>query len=74
MERFALRSTPVVRIEALSIPSVKVLAPEKHGDHRGFFSEVYSRRALAEAGLADIDNPFSCRPDATHPTHEVSGA
>lgn len=42
---------PAVRIEELSIPSVKVLAPKKHGDRRGFLSEVYSRRALAEIGI-----------------------
>ena len=35
----------------LSIPKVKVLIPEKHGDRRGFFSEVYSRKALAAAGI-----------------------
>ena len=43
-----------VQIEALDIPDVKLLTPEKHGDHRGFFSEVYNRRALAEAGI-DIE-------------------
>ena len=35
----------------LHIADVKVLTPKKHGDHRGFFSEVYNRRALAEAGI-----------------------
>lgn len=34
-----------------NIPAVKILVPKKIGDHRGFFSEVYSRRALAEAGI-----------------------
>ena len=33
------------------IADVKVLTPKKHGDHRGFFSEVYNRKALAEAGI-----------------------
>lgn len=33
------------------IPAVKLLLPKKFGDHRGFFSEVYSRRALAEVGI-----------------------
>lgn len=28
--------------------------PKKHGDHRGFFSEVYNKRTLAAAGI-DID-------------------
>ena len=31
-----------------------MLKPKKHGDHRGFFSEVYNKRALAEAGI-DIE-------------------
>ena len=38
----------------LSIPDVKVLTPKKHGDHRGFFSEVYNRRSLTVTGV-DID-------------------
>ena len=33
------------------IPAVKILAPTKHGDHRGFFSEVFSRKCLAELGI-----------------------
>src|SRR5947207_16026479 len=32
------------------IPAIKLLLPKKFGDHRGFFSEVYSRKALAEVG------------------------
>ena len=43
-----------MRVDALDIPEVKVLTPRKLGDHRGFFSEVYSRRTLAEAGI-DVD-------------------
>jgi len=41
-------------IEALEIPDVKILKPRKFGDHRGFFSETYNRKALAEAGI-DLD-------------------
>lgn len=33
------------------IPAIKLLLPKKFGDHRGFFSEVYSRKALAELGI-----------------------
>jgi dTDP-4-dehydrorhamnose 3,5-epimerase len=36
----------------LEISAVRVLTPKKHGDHRGFFSEVYNKKALAEAGVA----------------------
>lgn len=34
-----------------AIPAVRVLLPKKIGDHRGFFSEVYSRRAFEAAGI-----------------------
>ena len=34
-------------VEALEIPEVKILRPRKFGDHRGFFSETWNRRALA---------------------------
>ena len=37
------------------IPDVKILAPRRHGDHRGFFSEVYSRKAFAAAGLPPLE-------------------
>ena len=38
-------------IAALAIPDVKLLRPKKFGDHRGFFSETYSKRAFEAAGL-----------------------
>lgn len=41
-------------VEELSIPDVKILSPTKHGDHRGFFSEVYNKKTLVTAGI-DID-------------------
>jgi dTDP-4-dehydrorhamnose 3,5-epimerase len=40
-----------VNVLETDIPDVKVLSPERFGDDRGFFSETYNRRALAEAGL-----------------------
>jgi dTDP-4-dehydrorhamnose 3,5-epimerase len=40
---------------ATAIPDVKVLAPKKFGDHRGFFSEVFRKDAFARAG---IDSEF----------------
>lgn len=43
-----------MHIEHLIIPDVKMLTPKKHSDHRGFFSEVYSRKALTTAGI-DIE-------------------
>lgn len=41
-------------VESLAIPEVRIIRPERHGDARGFFSETWSRRALAGAGI-DID-------------------
>ena len=34
-----------------TIAGVKLIRPRRHGDARGFFSEVYNRRAFAEAGI-----------------------
>lgn len=45
---------PAMNIEATPIPDVRLITPKRHGDHRGFVSEVYSRRALMAAGI-DID-------------------
>jgi len=38
----------------LAIPDVLLIEPDRFGDARGFFSEVYSRRAFADVGL-DLD-------------------
>lgn len=38
-------------IVSLAIPDVKIIRPKKFGDHRGFFSETYSKRAFEAAGL-----------------------
>lgn len=40
-----------VTVESLAIPDVKIIRPKKHGDARGFFSEVYARRDFAAAGI-----------------------
>lgn len=37
--------------EPTPIPDVKIVRPHRHGDHRGFFSEVYRADAFREAGL-----------------------
>ncbi|HLL88787.1 MAG TPA: dTDP-4-dehydrorhamnose 3,5-epimerase [Tepidisphaeraceae bacterium] len=37
------------------IPDVKLVRPDKFGDSRGFFSETYSRKALAAAGFLDVE-------------------
>ena len=43
-----------MRIERTELEGVLILTPRRFGDHRGFFSESYSRAALAAAGI-DID-------------------
>jgi len=43
-----------MQIDSLNIPEVRLIRPRKMSDHRGFFSETYSKRALADAGL-DLD-------------------
>ena len=40
-----------MQIIETEIPAVRILLPKKFGDHRGFFSETYSRRGLKEAGI-----------------------
>jgi len=42
-----------MRVESLTISDVKLVHTERYGDHRGFFSEVYSRAKYAEAGIPD---------------------
>ncbi|MBV5334003.1 dTDP-4-dehydrorhamnose 3,5-epimerase family protein, partial [bacterium] len=32
-----------MEVVSLAIPDVKIVKPKKFGDHRGFFSETYSR-------------------------------
>ncbi|WP_299395335.1 dTDP-4-dehydrorhamnose 3,5-epimerase [Pelagibius sp.] len=38
-------------VTSLAIPAVRLIKAVKHGDHRGFFSETYSKRDLAAAGI-----------------------
>lgn len=44
----------MLNVEETAISAVKVITPKKFGDHRGFFSETWSRKAFSEAGL-DLD-------------------
>lgn len=40
-----------MQVEDTKLSGVKLITPARHGDHRGFFSESYSRRALAAHGI-----------------------
>ena len=51
-------------IRRLALPDVLLITPVKHGDQRGFFSETFSRKELAEAGF---DRPF------VQDNHSLSG-
>lgn len=44
----------MMQVRPLEIPEVMEIVPPRHGDHRGFFSEVWHRPRMAEKGL-DID-------------------
>ncbi|MBL4906698.1 MAG: dTDP-4-dehydrorhamnose 3,5-epimerase [Sneathiella sp.] len=40
-----------MEIEETALPEVKLIKPQKYGDARGFFSEVWSDRELKSAGI-----------------------
>ncbi len=40
-----------MEVTPLAIPEVKLITPRRFGDHRGFFSETYNKRALAAQGI-----------------------
>ncbi|MBX9592126.1 MAG: dTDP-4-dehydrorhamnose 3,5-epimerase [Hyphomonadaceae bacterium] len=40
-----------MQVQALEIPDVRLITPSIHRDERGFFSETFSVRALAAAGV-----------------------
>lgn len=44
----------MLNIEDSGLSGVKIVTPTKHGDHRGFFSETWSRAGFAKVGI-DID-------------------
>jgi len=43
-----------MQIEQTALPGVLILTPQRFGDHRGFFSESWSRQRMADHGL-DFD-------------------
>jgi dTDP-4-dehydrorhamnose 3,5-epimerase len=38
-------------VEDTKLPGVKILTPRRFGDHRGYFSETWNARLIAEHGL-----------------------
>jgi dTDP-4-dehydrorhamnose 3,5-epimerase len=62
-----------VQIEDTALPGVLILTPKRFGDERGFFSESWNRRLLAENGL-DFDfvqdnHSLSTRADTVRGLH-----
>ena len=43
-----------MQIKFTKLPGVLIFEPRKHGDHRGFFSEVYNSEQLSKHGI-EID-------------------
>lgn len=43
----------MIEATSLRIEGAKLIQPARHGDDRGFFSEVYNRRTFAEIGIED---------------------
>ncbi len=43
-----------MQVQPTAIPDVLILTPQKHGDHRGFFSETFSAQRYRDAGV-DVD-------------------
>jgi len=41
-----------MQVRSTEIADVKIVAPVRHGDERGYFSETYNKRAFAAAGIA----------------------
>jgi len=48
-----------MQVTPLDIPDVLLLTPKKFGDHRGFFSETYSRKAMKELAGIDFREPLN---------------
>lgn len=43
-----------MQVKELEIPGVFLITPKRFHDARGFFSEIYNAKALAEAGINDV--------------------
>ena len=41
-----------MQIEETGLDGVRLITPRRFGDHRGFFSESWSRKALADHGIS----------------------
>ena len=62
-----------MKITPTAIPDVRIIEPLRISDHRGFFSEVFSERALADAGITprfvQDNHAFSAAPGVLRGLH-----
>ncbi len=62
-----------MQVQETVIPAVKIVTPKKHGDPRGFFSEVYNRSAWDKTGLeftfVQDNHSFSAAPGTLRGLH-----
>jgi dTDP-4-dehydrorhamnose 3,5-epimerase len=62
-----------MQVEATAIAAVKIVTPKKHGDARGFFSEVYNKSDWDKAGLdftfVQDNHSFSATPGILRGLH-----
>ena len=61
-----------MQVEQTPLPGVLILTPKRHGDARGFFSEVWNRRTLQDAGI-DLPEFVQDNHSMSHPTGTVRG-
>ncbi len=62
-----------MQIEKTPLPGVLILTPDRFGDERGFFSESWNRRRLAEHGIThdfvQDNQSVSAAPDTVRGLH-----
>lgn len=62
-----------MQIHSFYIPEVKIITPKKISDERGFFSETYHKKRLAEQGIEDKfvqdNHAFSARANTVRGLH-----
>lgn len=61
----------MVEVRSLHIPDVKVIRPQKFGDSRGYFSEVYSKQHFGNAGI--VDNFIQDNESVSESVHTLRG-
>jgi dTDP-4-dehydrorhamnose 3,5-epimerase len=63
----------VTGFRRLAIPEIVEITPLRHGDHRGFFSEVYKRSAFEAEGISidwiQDNQSFSAEPATVRGLH-----